>query len=83
MRDGKAAGAGKGRPAAAVPPSTRRERGLVAAVSTRPAAESKYEKVSAGTSRSPEVSGTTTNSQVREPEIPEALGFSSLFTCGG
>jgi hypothetical protein len=36
----------------------------------RPAAGSKYENVSGRISTTPLVSGTTTNSQVREPVMP-------------
>ena len=49
----------------------------------RPAAGSKYENESEGISSEPEVCGTTTNSQVREPTMPLFSAWRSLFTCGG
>ena len=52
-------------------------------VTMRPAAGSKYEKASGGISTAPLVSGTTTNSQVREPTIPSGVVRRSLFAWGG
>ena len=76
-------GAARAGPAATVPPSTRSASGAVSAVTIFPADGSKYEKESAGTSTVPLVSGTTTNSHVREPEMPSAVVRRSLFACGG
>ena len=72
-----------GRPATGAPPATRSGIAGVVERTMRAADGSKYENASDGISSVPAVCGTTTYSQVREPVMPVALVWKSLFTCGG